>query len=614
MKLSLGLSFCAVFVLTASSALGNPIPTSSKKDIEPTLICPKDYKRNGSDCEKTVYEDPIVKCPAGFEPVPSASSSSSRYSAGRIRSSNRREQEKKEKKSDRNHPTPTPTECIRVIRVPPRPYCPRGYEADNAFGGDEACVKFSQEAAEAYCANGYTMRGEDEGCYRSSVHAPSLTCVDPQFTMVGRQCQRLLEMRPMEGCPEEHMLDGNSCVKVERQSPFEVCPQGSMPLNGSCLTRTVQPAEKWCPSGYTMEGENCLKADIIKSEVKCEEDAEWDGNDCVQEKILEAIQKCEEGWTLERDGFCTKVLKQRPTKFCEDGQLNPKTDQCEKMEAILPDFTCPPGYDTNDNNDCIRVVVEPVEYKCSAPRFVLKKKKCVREESSPPDQQCSDSFLLINDSCMRPTYKPKWKRCQNGFNLVADHCTAVQEMAPEMICPTGFKLKVNQCVEERRLDPQLRCSKPEMELRAGRCIRRISRPSKVDCEEPYTYNEETRMCEDKEVVEPDVDCPSGYENKGECIRVERTEPLTRCPDEHYYDEYYANCKPNKRYVPTKSVHTPPPQHHLKPTTFSPVTTSHKGSYMPVEAPSSSYYYDSAGSGPSSFHHGSHSGSGGGYEW
>eukprot|EP00922_Rhytidocystis_sp_ex-Travisia-forbesii_P036053 GHVS01053489.1.p1 GENE.GHVS01053489.1~~GHVS01053489.1.p1 ORF type:complete len:622 (+),score=73.36 GHVS01053489.1:490-2355(+) len=615
------LLFVCVFVVLAVPALcGAGMGGPSKIEIEPTLICQKGYVKEGKDCVKTVYEEPIVTCPPGFEP--SSTSSSSRYSSGYMRSSSsennsdsnyKRTSRQYQKKKLKNRDEKTPDECIRIITVPPRPYCPPGFETTNSFGGEQACVKYTQESPEPYCGRGYTMRGDS--CFRSSVHDPSFTCIDPEFTMVGRQCQRLLEMKPMEGCPEGHMLDGNSCVKVERQAPFDVCPQGSIPLNGACVTRTVKPAEKTCPRGFTMEGENCLKADVIKS-VKCEEDAQWDGSECMQEKILEAAQKCDDGWTLEADGFCTKVLKKRPTKFCEDGQLNPRTQQCEKMEAILPDFTCPPGYENNDDNDCVKLTVEPVEYKCT-PRFELKNKQCVLEESTPPDQQCPDSFLLIDDSCMRPSYRPKWRKCQNGFNLVADHCTAVQEMAPEMICPTGFDLKVNQCVEERRLDAQLRCSSPDVELRGGRCIGTISRPSKEECEKPYVYNKKTRMCEDKEVVEPDIECPAGYENKGECLRTERTQPVPRCPDDHYYDQYYNNCVANKRYVPSKTVHTAPaPQHQHKTSSYTPViTTSTKkgGSGHSSTSPSSFYY----GSGSSGHEHTTHGGGGhssGGYAW
>eukprot|EP00922_Rhytidocystis_sp_ex-Travisia-forbesii_P027123 GHVS01039793.1.p1 GENE.GHVS01039793.1~~GHVS01039793.1.p1 ORF type:complete len:575 (+),score=96.13 GHVS01039793.1:185-1909(+) len=543
------LLLCLALWLTP--ALCNPVP--SKSEVDPTFICPQGYRKEGGECTKTIYDQPVYTCPPGFE-------SSANQHGGNMRTSERNTQYDKKAKHTHNI-----TDCIRVITTPPRPYCPSGYEMTSALGGEEGCVKYLKEEAETYCSSGYTMRAD--GCYRSTVHTPSYECVDDAFTMVGQQCQRLLEMKPMEGCPEQHMLADNRCVKVERREAYKVCPRGSVPVSEElCITRVVRTAERICARGYTMEGDNCLKAEIIKSEVKCEEDAEWDGSECVHEKILEAVQKCDDGWTLEADGFCTKVIKKRPTQFCEDGQLNLRTDKCVKMEAILPDFTCPSGFDANEDNDCIKVDVQPVELKCP-PRFELNNRECVFEESTAPLQQCPDAFIFIDDSCMRPTYTPKWRRCQNGFNLVGDHCTAVQEMAPQMICPNGFDLKVNQCVEDRRVDHLLRCASVDLQLRRGRCEGREVRASKVDCEAPYAYNTNTRMCEDKESVKPNMHCDGGVgEKNGACIRIERTKPQRRCPDDHYFDNYYNTCKEHKRYVPVRTpVHTAP---HKSAATFS----------------------------------------------
>lgn len=445
------------------------------------------------------------------------------------------------------YPHPANFDCVRVITAPPRPQCSPGYELQYV-GGSQCCVKLIEEPVLRTCDSG-TLR--DKECSEYKEIDPSLEC-PPDFTLSNRlrKCRREIEMIPMEGCPDGYMMDSASrCVKLQRAEPLKTCPLGTVPVAGQCIRSRVVPPRISCPPLYKRDGDECLKAHIIESEEHCEGDHAMMNGECVLEKILDASIRCDEGYKYDREnGDCYKVLRKPVSKYCEDGVYNDVTEECEIMEAILPGMTCPSGYEVNDNDDCVKVDVQPVKKECS-PGFELRGDDCVFNEAVSPTVACPSGYMMVEDACIRPSYKPKWTKCQNGFELEGDRCVAVEEIAPDFRCPRGFDLEGDICVKEVISPASEDCESPNAKVVRGVCVEETSKDPVNTCQAPYVYNIKTMLCEDEEVVAPELECPPGSVYQGGCVTEHVIKPVARCPEYHHYDQYYLNCKQTKRYLP-----------------------------------------------------------------
>lgn len=179
---------------------------------------------------------------------------------------------------------------------------------------------------------------------------------------------------------------------------------------------------------------------------------------CEIVSTMEAIPSCEEGYTLESD-TCTKVEKTdaKATKSCNSGYK-------------LSGSTCISNTATE----------KEISYYCN--------------ESSTMTQHDNGWWYQALKAEKGVCYL---KICQEGKNKGCYETTA--EAFSKLVCPSNTKEINGKCYKTTSIKTEYSCS--EGKLNGSKC--EITKTSEIinNCEDGYTYNNESKLCEQITIVD-----------------------------------------------------------------------------------------------------------------
>ena len=199
-------------------------------------------------------------------------------------------------------------------------------------------------------------------------------------------------------------------------------------------------------------------------------------------KKKEKTPYCEEGTLI--DGKCEILLTKEATYSCEDG-YNLEDNTCVKIEKVdaKSSKTCNSGY-TLSGNTCISTqsYTKETKQECRIPAEYEKYK------------DYDAKVKVVNGECQySQCSKYDHGECVAGFMIPVPFTTI-------STCPSGTSEINGLC--KKTANPTITYSCSEGTLEGTKCNVTVKSDIIISCEDGYDFNEETKLCELYDIVDP----------------------------------------------------------------------------------------------------------------
>jgi hypothetical protein len=262
-----------------------------------SYVCPSGFNLSNNSCNKTLTEEPLLKCDDDW--------------------------------------TRSGSTCSRVVSAGNVTSCPNSLYVKSGT----TCSWLQTDAIDYSCPSSWRLDGTT--CRNELVERATIFC-NASYGLKGGLCEKVISEEIVYECPTGWSRDGVGCDRTVTDEIDFYCVDDANALNAdSCVRKRPSPAVGLCPSDFNVNQLTGACENIRESEVSysCENDNRLtlNGNSCEFYEAEPIETYCDAPATLTNaNSLCKLELQVEAIPACEDTSYGPLIDQklCVKEERI----------------------------------------------------------------------------------------------------------------------------------------------------------------------------------------------------------------------------------------------------------------------------------------